>query len=156
METYKTFQRNWIILFTMIPLMILIFILWYYQLGTNPIPPAGMIGIEIFLLITYSFFYGLTITVSDEFIKLRFGIGLIKKKFEIDEIKETRLVKNKWYYGIGIRVIPHGMLYNAHGLKAVEMSFKNKNGIARIGASDTQELKNEIDKQIKRRRPRMS
>ncbi len=156
MQAYKTFQVNRIIATSIPILMVWVLIAYFFQIGPNPIPLAGMILMELFLLIAVLLFYGLTISVTRENIRLRFGIGLITIKIKLNSIKDCKLVKNRWYYGVGIRLIPHGILYNAHGLSALELAFKNKKRIVRIGTSNTEKLKKEIEQQINSHKPRMS
>jgi len=79
---------------------------------------------------------------------ISYGIGLIKIRIQQKEIESTKLVRNHWYYGLGIRVIPNGILYNAHGLDAVELTFKGKRNIIRISSLDCKKLKIEIDKRL--------
>lgn len=40
------------------------------------------------------------------------------------------------------------MLYNVHGLNAVELTFKDKQKIIRIGSPESKRLKMEIDKRL--------
>jgi hypothetical protein len=39
-------------------------------------------------------------------------------------IASYQVVKNPWYYGWGIRLTPHGWLYNVSGSYAVEIKMK--------------------------------
>ena len=75
------------------------------------------------LFLTTFLFYGLKVVVSSEKIFLSFGIGLINRKINLNEIKSTIIVNNKWWYGLGIRRTPHGWLWNIGGLKAVEIEY---------------------------------
>ena len=51
-------------------------------------------------------FDSLTVRVSNDHVEIRFGIGMIRKQFNVDNIKTATIVKNKWYYGWGIRLTP--------------------------------------------------
>jgi hypothetical protein len=53
------------------------------------------------------------------------------------------MVKNPWYYGWGIHLIPGGWLYNVSGWEAVELQMKNGNKY-RIGTDDPQGLMDAI------------
>jgi len=48
-------------------------------------------------------------------------------------------VRNQWWWGWGIRLIPGGWLYNVSGLDAVELKMKNGR-IFRIGTDEAQRL----------------
>jgi len=85
-------------------------------------------------------FYKLTIIVDSETISFKLGIGLLGKSYEISEIKSCKPVKNLWIYGVGIRKLPNGWLYNVSGLKAIELRFKNSTRVIRIGTDKPDEI----------------
>ncbi len=67
----------------------------------------------------------LTVEIKDGILEVRFGIGVIRKRVRLEEIESYKAVKYPWYYGYGIRLTPHGWLYNIYGRDAVEMKQKN-------------------------------
>jgi len=148
MKKYQSFQFTWLILLAL-PIMIWVYYLYFYQLGNNPIPLVPMLLLEGFFLLLFLLFYGLKITLTDDLLKLRYGIGIINVKIQLEDIKSTKIVRNPWYYGLGIRIIPGGRLYNAHGLNAVELELKNKNSFIRVGSPECEVLKREIDMRLK-------
>ena len=85
------------------------------------------------------FFHSLIVTVSREYIVLRFGIGLIWKRFSVIDVQEATIVRNRWYYGWGIHMTPHGWLFNVSGFDAVEIQLKNGRKY-RIGTDKPVEL----------------
>ena len=97
-----------------------------------------LIGITILTACTVTF-YSLTVTINGNTLKLYYGIGLIQKSFDTSQIIDLNIVKNKWYYGWGIRRTPHGWLYNISGLDAVELTLKNGNSY-RIGTDQPKQL----------------
>ena len=84
-------------------------------------------------------FSSLTANVSYEYITLRFGPGLIRKRFAVIDISKVEMVRNKWYYGWGIRFTPHGWLYNVSGFEAVEIQLKSRRKY-RIGTDEPSAL----------------
>ncbi len=48
-------------------------------------------------------------------------------------------MSNRWYYGWGIRLTPHGRLYNLSGLEAVEVQL-NTGKKFRIGTDEPDAL----------------
>ena len=78
---------------------------------------------------------------------MRFGPGLIHKRFKLNEIESCKVVKNHWYNGWGIRLIPHGILYNVSGFYAVEIKLRTGKQY-RIGTDVPQELEVAIQKAI--------
>lgn len=102
----------------------------------------------VFFLIIFLLFFKLTIAVNDSNIVISFGVGIIRKKVSLGDIKEVKRVKTNWYNGWGIRKIKNGMLYNIQGFNAIELSFKNKKSILRIGISSSSDLDKEIRNRI--------
>ncbi len=96
-------------------------------------PIAWMI--LIFLLGILMLFYNLTVEIDDQDLRISFGIGLIRKRFPLDEIDSCRPVRNSWLYGWGIRLTPRGWLYNVSGLEAVELKMKSGK-TCRIGTDE--------------------
>jgi len=84
-------------------------------------------------------FHSLTVRVSRDVIRLAFGGGLIHKSFTIADIQATAAVRNRWYYGWGIKLIRGGWLYNVSGFDAVEIQLKNGRRY-RIGTDQPTEL----------------
>ena len=85
---------------------------------------TGLILIIIGTLL-YLLFNGLTVSVSQKDIIIKFGYGLIKKRIKREDINHAKIVRNKVIYGWGIRLTPHGWLWNIQGLDAIELSLKN-------------------------------
>ena len=46
-----------------------------------------------------------------------------------------RRVRNKWWYGYGVRKVPNGWMYNVAGLDAVELEL-GEDRVFRIGTDD--------------------
>ena len=105
-----------------------------------------------FLLTTIIFsiltFYKLTISIDSTSLSFKLGVGLVSKKYLIADIESCETVKNSPLYGIGIRLIPEGWLYNVSGLQAIELTFKNRNSKIRIGTDQPDEITGIINKMI--------
>jgi hypothetical protein len=124
-----------------------------------------IIGTGLYLLLNFFFFHGfnilfivvfvmlavclvlfavLSVNVDSRDVSLRFGIGVIRKKFPVAGIETAGVVRNPWYYGWGIRKTPDGWLYNVSGLLAVELRMKSGEKY-RIGTDDPSGLLNAIE-----------
>lgn len=90
----------------------------------------------VFILFLFS---SLTVTVDRETVEVRFGPGLIRKRFDTGRIVGATPVRNKWWYGWGIRLTPHGWLFNVAGLDAVEL-LMGDGRTYRIGTDEPQAL----------------
>lgn len=102
----------------------------------------------VILVLTMMNFYKLSITVTDEKIDLRFGIGIIKKTIPMESVLNVHVVKNSWLMGWGIRLLLNGWMWNADGLQAVELTFKNKKSVFRIGCKNSSELESDIKNRL--------
>jgi hypothetical protein len=117
-----------------------------------------ILGVTISLLALTFFicllvFYKLTITIDTTHLSFSFGIGLFSKKYFITDIKSCKPVKNNPFYGIGIRLIPDGWLYNVSGLQAIELTFRNRKSKIRIGTNRPEEIASLINKMIENEIP---
>ena len=148
MKDYKEFQRGWILLAFIIPVQLLITYLYINGLGDKPLDGNSFMIISLLNMLVCLLFYGLTTTITTDKITASFGIGIIRKRILINRIKSVEAVRNPWYYGWGIRFIPKGMLYNISGLDAVQLNFKDTTRVIRIGTSDANALKLEIEKRL--------
>jgi hypothetical protein len=77
------------------------------------------------LFVTLWLFHSLEVEITHSQIVLRFGPGIIQKTFYLREIRAARTVRNPWYYGWGIRLVPGGWMFNVSGLDAVEIDMAN-------------------------------
>ena len=100
---------------------------------------AVMLVVAAILLVMLFLFASLTIEVTDAEVRLFFGSGVIRKSFQVDEIRDVRAVRNPWYYGWGIHMTPHGWLFNVAGSEAVELRFDSGTKV-RIGSDEPSQL----------------
>jgi hypothetical protein len=121
--SYKKTQMGWLVIAFMLPIIIYLAVLFFTQWGDNPIPFLPFILITFLFLVAILLFYKLTVEINGSTLTLTYGIGIIKFRFEIDQLLSVEQIKTPWYYGLGIRVTPKGMLYNIHGLKAVAIKY---------------------------------
>ncbi len=101
------------------------------------------------VLISGAFFATLTVTVDDAFVSLKFGPGVIRKSFPINEIESCSAVRNHWLYGWGIHLTPHGWIFNVSGLGAVQIRMKSGRSY-RIGTDEPDALARAIQEAIPR------
>jgi hypothetical protein len=92
----------------------------------------------------------LTVTVTSQAIHLRFGIGWIRRRIPIANVRSVTTVRNRWYYGWGIRLTPHGWLWNVAGLDAVELHLTSGRRF-RIGTDEPTALEGALRRELLRR-----
>jgi hypothetical protein len=87
----------------------------------------------------------LTVSAGSGTLAIRFGpVGLVRKSWPLAEIVSVTTVTNPWYYGYGLRITPHGPLYNVSGPHAVEVRLMSGKSF-RIGTDEPYTLKQAID-----------
>lgn len=108
--------------------------------------------IMAFAVLILASFSTLQVTVDEQYMRIRFGYGLVRKEFAVGEIVSAESVKNHWYYGWGVRVWfwPYMQIYNVSGFDAVEIVMKDGKRY-RIGTDTPQELENFLNDKINRR-----
>lgn len=124
MNYYKHTQPGYVLFATYAVLLLILF----FALSTVPDAERTQVSSATLILLAVAalLFGSLTVKVDETHVRLAFGIGLIRKKFAFSEIQSAEVVRNKWFYGFGIRYIgPKSWLFNVSGLDAVELKMKN-------------------------------
>ena len=91
----------------------------------------------------------LTVIGDDDGLDVRFGLGLIHRRFRWSDIRTSAPVRNSWLTGWGIRWIGGGWMFNVSGFHAVELQLENGR-IFRIGTDDPGGLHVYIQEQLDR------
>jgi hypothetical protein len=102
------------------------------------------------LAVTLVLFSTLTVTVDDAAVRLAFGLEALRREVSLDQIAEARRVRNAWYSGWGVRVIPNGRLYNVGGLDAVELRLDNGR-VVRVGTDEPDVLLAAVQRALRER-----
>ena len=113
--------------------------------GTNFAITAFMVLI-LFILASFLTF---SVAINKDYVRVKFGYGIFRKKFAVSDIAEVEQVKNHWYYGWGVRLWfwPYMWIFNVSGFDAVEIKMKNGK-IYRIGTDEPEKLEATIKKII--------
>ncbi|MCL1932850.1 MAG: hypothetical protein FWF53_03415 [Candidatus Azobacteroides sp.] len=100
-------------------------------------------------------FYNITITIDESYFSFKLGIGLIKKKYKIENIKSCNLYSGIHKgFGVGTKVSFAGKMlkqYNVTGLKAIELQFYDNDIIVKIGTPQPDEISQCVQELIKKR-----
>jgi len=135
MSAYRHTQVGWAVI---LPILVVLGV----TLGNLVLTPNSaeiILWVTILLAVVLSLFATLTVTVTDDEVECRFGVGLIRRRIHLSQVQNAAVVRNKWYYGWGIRLTPGGWLWNVSGLDAVELTFKNGKKF-RIGTDEPDRL----------------
>ena len=142
---YKHTQIGYLTIFVLLAVALL-FGSILAQADFNPIILATM----VFILFLLASFASLKVMIDENYLRIKFGYGIFRKRFVLSEIISARTVKNHWYYGWGIRVWfwPYMLIYNISGFDAVEIKMKNGKTY-RIGTDEPKKLESAIIQSIK-------
>ena len=154
MTTYKHTQISYLML--VVTLAVLAFFAWL-QITARAEPPSYYSGtnfavtaIMALILFILASFATLTVSIDGNYLRIKFGYGIFRKSFLLNDVASAKAVKNHWYYGWGIRMWfwPYMWIYNISGFNAVEITLKNGK-IYRIGTDEPKKLEQAISQLIK-------
>lgn len=145
MIKYKHTQIGYLMIVVM--LSVLVLFAWA-QITARAEPPSVNSGTNfaisftmVLVLIILSSFATLTVVIDENYLRIKFGYGVFRKKFLLKKIISVKAVKNHCYCGWGIRLrfSPYMWIFNVSGFDAVEIVMKNGK-IYRIGTDEPKEL----------------
>ncbi|NBC57949.1 MAG: hypothetical protein GVY05_06670, partial [Bacteroidetes bacterium] len=106
--------------------------------------PAIFIYINLTIIIAaFLLFYNMKIVLDDKYLIIKFGIGVFKKKFKLEDVDSSslKIYKPSMWYGIGWRYNLKGdMLFNTKFGTAVRFKLKNKSKSYSVVTSNYEEL----------------
>jgi len=145
MTSYKHTQIGYLML--VVTLAVLMLFAWAY-ITASAEPPSvdsgpnllvtAVMALIVFILASFT---TLTVSIDETYLRIKFGYGIFAKKFLHKEITSVQAVKNRWYYGWGVKVWfwPYMWIYNTSGFNAVEIIMRNGK-IYRIGTDEPEKL----------------
>jgi hypothetical protein len=137
----KRTQVGWVFLI-IIPAVS--YFVWQMDPTSSKLMPMYMImGL---ILINFSC---MTIKVDDDFVRVAFGIGLIRWKYPISNIEQCKSI-SYLALGWGIRFRPGAILFNVSGNKAIELTIKGKDRKVWLGTDRPDELAAYITARLKK------
>jgi len=107
--------------------------------GWNSTAGYSIYGTISLLILLSWLFSSLTVEIDAEELRHYFGPGFWGKTYLLNDIETANQVRNSWLFGWGIRLTPHGWLYNVSGLDAVEIQLRSGKKF-RIGTDQSSEL----------------
>lgn len=111
---------------------------------------AALLGTLLLLIpIVATFLFGsLRTEVDRTHLRIRFGVGLVRRSWELRDIASAEAVRNPWYTGWGIRYLPGVVVYNVSGFDAVEIRTHGGKRV-RVGTNDPAGLQRAIQARLK-------
>lgn len=117
--------------------MVLTFVVVSLAAGAS----AALVGVAIpaaVVAVVVSMFGSMTTEVVDGHVRAVWAFGWPARVIPAAHISRHEVVRNRWWYGLGLRWFPGGMLYSVWGLDAVEVVYTdgNRQRTIRIGTDD--------------------
>ena len=124
-----------------VPLPLLL--LYAVSSGWHPAPlgAAILLGVGLFL------FHSLTIEIDSSTLRCWFGFAVIRREYPLSEIVNATAMRNRWFYGWGIRLTPNGWMWSVSGFDAVEIELTSGK-FFRLGTGEPEKLAEAIREQI--------
>ena len=153
MTLYKHTQIGYLMLVVTLAVLVLFAWVYFTALAEPPSVDSGtnfaVSAIMVLILFILASFATLTASIDENYLRVKFGYGIFARKFALNQIASVQAVKNRWYYGWGIRLWlwPKMWIYNVSGFDAVEITMKNGK-VYRIGTDVPEELETAIKQSI--------
>lgn len=143
MTYYRHEQKAWWLILVLLLLLAPVFLVYSQHGGTGRFPLwifLLIVSVDVFLALM---FWKLTIEVSEQHIRVFFGIGWIRKTIPLSEVISCEPSQHKWYWGWGIRYTGDGWMWNIQGLNGVVLHLK-QGDVFRLGSDEPQRLQEAI------------
>lgn len=111
--------------------------------GESTLGAAISGAISLAVIIVVLLFSRLEVTVGIDALEASFGFGWPRRTVVLSDITSVGVVRNRWWYGWGIRWVPNGSMYNVWGLDAVELGVGDGR-VFRVGTADPVGLATEL------------
>lgn len=108
--------------------------------GDEPEAVIAVLGAMVIIVTIVYGFSRLTVVVGPAELRARFTWGWPNRVVPLAELSRYNHVRNKWWYGLGVRLAPNGAwIFSVWGLDAVELELKSGKKL-RIGTDDPDRL----------------
>jgi hypothetical protein len=138
-ERYRHTQIAWTLIVLVVAVVLAEFTIVTFSdpQGTLSLALSGaVVAVAAVMLALFS---TLTVAVDDRAVRLWFGFGSLRREVVLADVRAARRVRNHWYAGWGVRVIPNGRLYNVGGLDSVELEMDDGR-VVRVGTDQPDAL----------------
>lgn len=146
---YKHTQIGYLMLVVTLVVLVL-FVRLYITSAAEPVSVDSgsnfaVTSVMALIVLILASFTALHVSVDGTYVRVKFGYGMYQKKFLLSDIRSAKSVKNKRYYGRGIRLWlwPKMWIFNVSGFDAVEIKLTNGKTY-RIGTDEPQKLEDAI------------
>src|SRR3989344_3080059 len=123
MTSYKPTQIGYLMLAVTLAVLSLFVSMYMTARAEPPSVDSGtnflFTSIMVLIVLILASLTTLSVSIDENYLRIKFGFGIFRKKFPLKEIARVEAVKNHWFYGWGIRLWlwPKMWIYNISGLK---------------------------------------
>jgi hypothetical protein len=133
---YRETQIGWVLMaiFAVVALLIVLI------LRSAPLQPVSLVPLVLVLLAAAMFGF-MSVGVTTDAVSITMGVGFVRRRIERSQIRRLTIVRNPWYWGLGVRLYSRGSgtMYAVSGLRAVELTLGDDRTV-RIGTRDPERL----------------
>lgn len=139
---YKETQSLWWLALILIVCGGQVLLAGIFQWGSKPIPMSMAILIASLLILPAVLVYNLTITITEEYARAKFGIGLLKRKVLLKDldISKAEITSLSLASGVGYRYGSRGLFLNTRPGPALFIPAKNGGKHFFIGTRNGEEI----------------
>ncbi len=137
---YRTVQWGYSWVFAVVSFVFVVVALVTVEDASRGVSMLAVLPIVIVLAVVV-WLSRLEVVVADDrsAVTATFGWGWPKRSIQLADVEAIRAVRNRWWYGLGIRKVPDGWMFNVWGLDAVELRLESGKAF-RIGTADPEGL----------------
>lgn len=119
------------------------------SLSKQTLQQAWWLVVAMFAVLgaAWALFATLCVEVDAREVRVRFGVGLVRKTVPIADIVRADIVRTRIWWGWGLHWTPAGWLYNVAGRDAVRLELRRERAIM-IGSDEADRLKAAIDARV--------
>ena len=139
---YRKSQYGWLLIIVVTGILCFLLLSSSNQWRDDDLPVLPFVLGFVFFTVILLLFYKLTVQIRGSQLRLLYGIGIVEIVFPIEELIHVEAIRTPWWWGLGIRITPKGMLYNIQGLRAVRIEYisKGKHKSAMVGSPEPEKL----------------
>jgi hypothetical protein len=115
--------------------------------ATRAAAPLLVYGLFAIIALTVMLFAALIVEVDATEIRVKFGIGFVRKTMAIADVVRCEPIRTRIWWGWGLHWTPSGWLYNVGGRDAVRVVLAHERPVI-IGSDEAPRLKAAIDARI--------
>ena len=142
---YRNIQLGYVLIAVF--MLIAFGLLWSFIEGQ--LCSSAFAGLSLLNALICALFSTMTTKVDGAVIEWHFTFGFLRKSIPLAQVQSSQEIRNKVWWGIGIRLIPDGWLYSVSGLDAVLLRLQDGT-VYRVGTDEPKQFNAAIENALLR------